>query len=94
MISSNESNGMVMPVAPAYGGSGGFGNTFGGDWAWILLLLLLCGNGWGNGFGGFGGGDMYPWMNQQINNLGGCTFKIGSTLVFYERRILCLQKLL
>jgi hypothetical protein len=65
MISSDGTNGMVMPVAPAYGGSGGFGNAFGGDWAWILLLLLLCGNGWGNGFGGFGGGDMYPWMNQQ-----------------------------
>lgn len=58
-------NEMVMPVAPAYGG--GFGNSgFGGDWAWIILLLLLAGNGgWGNGFGGFGGADgIYPWMNQ------------------------------
>ena len=66
-------NGLVMPVAPMYGGGGGFGNNgFGGDWAWIILLLVLCG-GWGNGFGGgFGGGfnnDLYPWMNQsnQIN---------------------------
>ena len=69
---------MVMPVAPAYGGGNGFGNAFGGDWAWIILLILLCGgNGWG--FGGFGGGiggfaadgaALYPWMNQsnQINN--------------------------
>ena len=66
MISSESTNGMVMPVAPAYASGGsGFGNAFGGDWAWILLLLLLCGNGWGNGFGGYGGGDMYPWMNQQ-----------------------------
>lgn len=67
MISSESTNGMVMPVAPAYAnGSGGFGSSFGGDWAWIILLLLLCGNGWGNGFGGgIGGGDMYPWMNQQ-----------------------------
>ena len=67
-----------MPVVPAYGGGyggqGGFG--FGGDWAWILLLLVL-GGGWG-GFGGFGmngavgagiaGMDMlYPWMNNSQN---------------------------
>lgn len=60
---------MVMPVAPAYGGgygnNGGFG--FGGDWAWIILLLVLFGgNGWGNGFGGgmWGGDGLYPWMNN------------------------------
>lgn len=55
---------MVMPVAPMYGGNGGFGNGFGGDWAWIILLLLL---GWGNnGWGGnMGSNDgLYPWMNQ------------------------------
>ena len=59
-----ESENMVMPVAPAYGANGGFGNGFGGDWAWIILLLLL---GWGNnGNGGFGGGNngLYPWLNQ------------------------------
>jgi hypothetical protein len=58
-----------------YGGNGGFGNGFGGDWAWIVLLLLLAGNGgWGNGFGG-GFGNMvgydFPWLlNGQsgINN--------------------------
>ena len=60
---------MVMPVAPMYGGGqGGFGNGFGGDWAWIILLLLLGwgNNGWGNGgFGGYAGGnELYPWMNQ------------------------------
>lgn len=59
---------MVMPVAPMYGGQGGFGNGFGGDWAWIILLLLLGwgNNGWGNGgFGGYAGGnELYPWMNQ------------------------------
>ena len=60
---------MVMPVAPMYGSNqSGFGNGFGGDWAWIILLLLLgWGNGgWGNGgFGGYAGGnELYPWMNQ------------------------------
>lgn len=64
---------MVMPVQPMYGGgNGGFGNGFGGDWAWIILLLLLGwgNNGWGNGFGGGMGGfaadgaALYPWMNQ------------------------------
>ena len=54
---------MVMPVAP----TGGMGNGFGGDGWWILLLFLLMGNGWGNGYGN---NDMYPWMNQnnQIND--------------------------
>lgn len=74
-LTDGDSNGMVMPVAPMYGGgNGGFGNSgFGGDWAWIILLLLLGwgNNGWGNG--GFGGGVggfaadgamLYPWMNQ------------------------------
>lgn len=61
-LTDESGGGMVMPVAPMNGNSGGFG--FGGDWAWIILLLVLCG-GWGNGFGGgFGGGDIYPWMNQ------------------------------
>lgn len=74
MAITDESNGMVMPVAPMYGGgygnNGGFG--MGGDWAWIILLLLLAGNGgWGlgGGFGGMGGfaadgAMLYPWMNQ------------------------------
>lgn len=59
----NGSN-FYMPVAPANNG-GGFG--FGGDNGWWILLLLLFAGGWGNGFGGFGGGfnnDIYPWMNQ------------------------------
>lgn len=73
-LTDESGNGMVMPVAPMYGGgNGGFGNGFGGDGWWILLLFLLVGNnGWG-GFGGFGGGVggfaadgamLYPWMNQ------------------------------
>lgn len=72
-LTDESGNGMVMPVAPMYGGgNGGFGNGFGGDWGWIILLLLIAGNG-GWGFGGFGGGMggfaadgamLYPWMNQ------------------------------
>lgn len=62
-----DSNEMVMPVAPMYGGGfgGGMGNNFGSDLGWIILLLLIAGNGWGNGFGGcFGGGadGMFPWL--------------------------------
>lgn len=70
----------TMPVAPAYSGNmGGFGG-FGGDWSWVLLLVLLCGGGWGMGgfgmggmmwpmmMGGFGGGFgldyLYPWLNN------------------------------
>ena len=67
LTDESTGNGFYMPVAPAYGagGNNGFGNGFGGDWAWIILLLLLGwgNNGWGNG--GFGGNnDIYPWMNQ------------------------------
>ena len=63
-FSDEGGNGMVMPVAPMYGGGNGNGFGFGGDWAWIILLLLLGwgNNGWGNG--GFGGDGIYPWMNQ------------------------------
>lgn len=74
MALTDESSGMVMPVAPAYGGGGGFGG-FGGD-GWWIILLLLCG--WG-GFGGFGGGfgggwgmdGLYPWLNNSQNINGG-----------------------
>lgn len=66
LTDENGSN-MVMPVAPMgnQGGFGGFGDGNGGWWI-LLLFILLGGNGWGNGFGG---GDLYPWMNQsnQIN---------------------------
>ena len=81
-LTDESSNGMVMPVAPLGNScNNGFGNGFGGDGWWILLLFLLIGNnGWGNGWGGFGGGGfangfvdgagLYPWMNQnnQIND--------------------------
>ena len=61
-----DSENMVMPVAPAYGTGYGSGmGGFGGDWAWIIILLLAFNGGWGNGFGGgFGGGLGYdfPWL--------------------------------
>lgn len=75
-------NGMIMPVQPMYGGGypmmgGGMGGMFGGDWGYLLLLLLLCGGGWGGfgmgGFGGMMGMDMmggfglYPWLNNSQN---------------------------
>ena len=62
----DESNGMnfSMPVTPGYGGGSGFGG-FGGDWAWILLLLVLFGG--GNFGGGFGMDGLYPWMNNSQN---------------------------
>lgn len=76
MALDNE-NGMVMPVSPMYGGGNGFGGGFGDNGWWILVLLLLAGNG-GWGFGGFGGGGfaadgaaLYPWMNQAEITAGG-----------------------
>lgn len=66
-----DSENMVMPVAPAYGGMGGGFGGFGGDWSWILLLVLLCNGGWG-GFGGFGGGQLgydFPWLLNGQNGI-------------------------
>ena len=61
LTDEGNGNGFYMPVAPAYGaGYGNGGGFFGGDWAWILLLLLIGGGGWG--LGGFGGGMMWPMM--------------------------------
>lgn len=69
---SNDNLVTTMPVAPAYGGNGGFGG-FGGDWGWIVLLLLLCGGGWGNGFGGGYGNMMlgydFPWILNGQNGI-------------------------
>lgn len=66
---------LVSPTGGYMGGNGGFGNSFGGDWGWIILLLLLAGgNGWGGGFGGGFGGQLgydFPWLlngQQGINN--------------------------
>ena len=69
MSFTNDSTGTTMLVQPSGFSNGGFGNGFGGDGWWILLLfILLGGNGFGNGFGA--GNGFYPWMNNsdQINS--------------------------
>lgn len=75
MLVGPASFGGAATPYPVYmgGGNSGYGNGFGGDGWWILLLfILLAGNGgWGNN-GGFGGGNggnggaggLYPWVNQ------------------------------
>ena len=84
MALTDEGNGGIpatMLVGPTgFGGypmtGNGFGNSFGGDGWWIILLFVLLGgfgNGWGGNGGGFGGsfsGGLYPWLNQseQIND--------------------------
>jgi hypothetical protein len=79
----DETNGSGIPatmlVGPTGYGNGGFGGGFGGDWAWIIILLLAFNGGFGGwgGMGGFGGyGNMmlgydFPWLlngQQGINN--------------------------
>ena len=55
----------TMPVSPS--GMGDFlGGGLGGGGGLLLLffLLIICG---GNGFGGFGGGNGYEWLNNSQN---------------------------
>lgn len=67
---NGSGNGMVMPVSPMYGGgNGGFGNGFGGDGWWILLLLLFASGGWGNGFGGGMGNGFVPYAINTGNDV-------------------------
>ena len=68
----------TMLVQPA---NNGFGNGFGGDGFWIILLFLLLGNGaWG--MGGFGGADgLYPWLNNSQNINGGFRDQMLNTQV-------------
>lgn len=88
MTDSSNSVPFQMPVMPAYGyggGNGGFGLGDGNGW-WLILLILLCGNGLWGGFGGMGGmwpmmmGGMgagmgldylYPWLNNSEHISGG-----------------------
>lgn len=53
----------IAAVMGANRNDNGFGDGSSG-W-WLILLFLIFGNGWGNGYGGNGGaGGLYPWMNQ------------------------------
>ena len=67
MALTDEGMNTTMLVSPT---GNGFGNAFGGDGSWwILLLFILLGNGgwgFGGGYGNYGmiGSEMYPWMNQ------------------------------
>ena len=71
MVSEDGMN-TTMLVSPANGmANNGFGG-FGGDWGWIILLLLFANGGYGmGGFnGGFGGMYEFPWLlngQQGIN---------------------------
>ena len=72
MLTDNNSNGMVMPVQPMGGYSGGsFGVPYavptfggdgfgGGDWGSLIVLFLIAAmfGGFGGGFGGFGGNQL------------------------------------
>ena len=66
-LTEENGTGMVMPVAPMYGGygNGGFGG-FGGDWGSLIVLFLICAmfGGFGGFGGGFGGGfdGAFPWL--------------------------------
>lgn len=66
----------TMLVQPA---NNGFGNGFGGDGFWLIILFILLGNGaWG--MGGFGGeGGLYPWLNNSQNINGGFRDQMLST---------------
>jgi len=72
IMSFTDNGNLVMPVGPM-GGNGGFGSGFGGDWGWIILLLLFASGGWGGFGGGFGNGVAnydFPWLmtgQQNIN---------------------------
>lgn len=77
MSLTNNGSDIVMPVSPMYGGGSGNCGLFGdGNAAWIVLLLLLAGNGgWGlnGGFGGGYGNMMlgydFPWLLNGQNGI-------------------------
>ena len=58
----------TMLVSPTGGMNYGFGNGFGGDGWWIILLLLFACGGWGNGFGN-NGGNFVPYAMNTGNEV-------------------------
>lgn len=70
MSFTDYGNGMVMPVAPMFGGGygmsgmGGFGNGFGYDGAWwIIVLLIAMGGRWfGNNGNGGSNDSILPYL--------------------------------
>lgn len=71
-VGNNGGATLAYPVMPYMPYGGGFGSGFGGDWSWIIILLLISGN-WGFG-GGFGGGnnmlyDINANTNRGFDNL-------------------------
>ena len=78
MSLSENSNGLVMPVGPMYGGAGSSGWNDGGlFWIIILFLFAFMGNGWG-GYGGQApviNNDLQRGFDQQavMGSLGGLT---------------------
>jgi hypothetical protein len=63
-LATTNGNGFAYPYPVMYGNNGGFGNGFGGDALWLIVLLALFG-GWGNG-NGFGGGynNDFAWLSN------------------------------
>ena len=60
-------NGLSAADVAAVTGNGGFG-SFGGDGAWLILILLLFASFNGNGWGGYGNGGAMPYQFNNANN--------------------------
>lgn len=60
-------NGLSAADVAAVTGNGGFG-SFGGDGAWLILILLLFAAFNGNGWGGYGNGGPMPYQFNNVNN--------------------------